>query len=74
MGLMKSPTPAEIAVLTLVMVGLLIGFGLTGLAVAWQAPPEKHDLAHALNFLSSCSLGLGILLALTYRIVRRWLG
>ena len=71
---MKSPTHGEIGVLTWVMVGLLVGFGLTGLVVAYRAPPEKHDLALALNFLSGCSLGLGILLAIIYRIVRRWLG
>ncbi len=74
MGYMKPPTLGEIGVLTWIMVGLLFGFGVVGLVVAHRAPPDKQDLAHALNFLSSCSLGLGVMLAVIYKIIHRWLG
>lgn len=67
----KPPTPAEYAVITVVIAGLLIIFGVVGLVVAFRAPPEKHELALALEHRAFLSLGIGIGIAFVYWLIRR---
>jgi len=67
----RPPTPAEYAVAAVLIAGLLIGFGIVGFIFAFRAPPEKHELAMALEHYSAWSLGIGIGVALVAWLVRK---
>ena len=68
----KSPTPAEYAVIALVVAGLLIIFGAIGLTTGLLAVPEKAETSAALTKLGAASLGLGLFVAVAYWVIRRW--
>lgn len=67
------PTPSEYAVIAVVIAGLLISFGMAGVAAGFFAAPEKHLVARALIKLGGTMLGLGILVAVAYWAVRRFM-
>jgi len=67
----RPPTPAEYAVAVVLISGSLIGFGIVGFIFAFRAPPEKHELALALEHYSALSLGIGIGVALVAWLVRK---
>jgi hypothetical protein len=51
--------------------GVLMILGIVAVAMALRAPPEKHDLAVALEHLGLLSLGLGAGLAFIFWLYRR---
>jgi len=51
--------------------GLLVVFGVVGLAAAAMAPATKADIAARLVVYGGWSLGLGVLLAAAYWLFRR---
>ena len=67
----RPPTPAEYAVTAVLIAGSLIGFGVVGFIFAFRAPPEKHELALALEHYSAWSLGIGIGVALIAWLARK---
>jgi hypothetical protein len=67
----QPPTPTEYAVIAWVVAGLLIAFGVVALVFSFRAPPEKHELAVALEHRGFWSLGLGVGIASIYWLVRR---
>ena len=67
----KPPTPAEYAVIAVLISGSLIILGVVGLVFAFRAPPEKHELALALEHYSAWAIGLGVGIALIAWLVRR---
>jgi hypothetical protein len=68
----QPPTPTEYAVITWVIAGLLIAFGIVALVFSFRAPPEKHEIAVALEHRGLWSLGLGVGIAGIYWLVRRF--
>jgi hypothetical protein len=67
----RPPTPVEYLVVVVLISGSLIGFGIVGFIFAFRAPPEKHELAIALEHYSAWSLGIGIGVALVAWLVRK---
>jgi hypothetical protein len=67
----RPPTPAEYAVAAGLISGSLIVFGMVGLVFVFRAPPEKHELALALEHYSAWSLGIGAAIALISWLVRK---
>ena len=49
-----------------------MGFGVMGLIAAQGAAPEKAELALALEQRALWTLGLGCVLAIAFRVFRRW--
>jgi len=56
----KPPTPSEFTVIAVVVVISLIAFGVAAVVISFRAPPEKHEMAIALEHLGFWSLGLGV--------------
>jgi hypothetical protein len=67
----KPPTPAEYTVIVVLIAGSLIILGIVGFVFAFRAPPEKHELALALEHYSAWSIGLGVGVALIAWFVRK---
>ncbi len=67
----RPPTSAEYAVAAVLIAGSLIGFGIVGFIFVFRAPPEKHELALALEHYSAWSLGIGVGVALITWLVRK---
>jgi hypothetical protein len=70
--LTKRPTPSEYAVIAVVISGGLIVLGAIALIVALRAPASKHDAAISLMHYGFWSLGIGILIAFAFWLVRRF--
>jgi hypothetical protein len=47
--------------------------GLIALVAGFRAPPEKHDLAVAVEYIGAWCVGIGVAVALGYWLVRRWM-
>jgi len=67
----KSPTTAECTVIVVLISGSLIILGMVGFVFAFRAPPEKHELALALEHYSAWSIGIGVGIALIAWLVRK---
>ena len=67
----KRPTPSEYAVIVIAISSGLIVLGAIALIVAFCAPAGKHDAAVALMYYGGWSLGIGILIAFAFWLVRR---
>jgi hypothetical protein len=68
----KPPTRSEYAVIVVVIAGLLIAFGGVAVLVGLRAPPEKHEVATALEHRGLLSLGLGVGIASIFWLFRRF--
>ena len=71
-SLSKRPTPSEYAVIAVVISGALIVLGVVALIVAFRAPAEKHEAAASLMHYGGWSLGIGVLIAFAFWLVRRF--
>ncbi len=67
----KPSTPSELAAIVVCTATVLIVPGLVGLAYGHLAPPEKRDVAVAAPYYGGWALGLGLFVAITFRIVRK---
>lgn len=67
----RPPTPAEFAVIALLIAGSMIALGIVGFIFAFRVPPEKHELALALEHYSGWSLGMGVGVVLVFWLVRK---
>lgn len=67
----KRPTPSEYAVIAVGASALLILLGLVGFGFRILAAPQKPELAAALVYYSSWSLGIGIFIGFSYWLFRR---
>ncbi len=67
----KPPTASEYAVLAMGTATLLIVLGLVGFGFVLFAAPANEKTVATLIWYSAVSLGLGVLIALAYWIVRR---
>lgn len=67
----RETTPAEYAVLVVFAAAFFIIVGLISLVVAFRAPPEKHDLAVALEHRGLVLVGVGVAIAFLYWVYRR---
>jgi len=65
------PTPFEYGLIVVVFSGVLIVFGVVGLAAAALAPAAKADIAARLVIYGGWSLALGVVLAGAYWLFRR---
>ena len=68
----KPPTPSEFAVIAWVIAILLIAFGIFGLVFAFRAPPDKHEIAIALEHRAFLALVIGFGIIGAYWFVRRF--
>ena len=68
----KPPTPAEYLVIIVLICSSLIVLGIVGFIFAFRAPPEKHELAAALEHYSSWSLGLGSAISILILLLRKF--
>jgi hypothetical protein len=68
----EPPTPSVYAIIVVVLVGLLIGFGVVALVVAARAPAEKHQMALALEHCGFVFLGFGVMIGAIFWLVRRF--
>lgn len=69
----KPPTPSDYAVILALVVLVFIGLGVAALVVAFRAPPEKHDLAVALEHRGFWLLGIGVGFANIFWLRRRFM-
>jgi len=67
----KRPTPGEFAVLVVSTSLFLIAAGIIALVIAVRAPDSKRDLAAALAYRGFGCLGLGLVIAFGYWVLRR---
>jgi hypothetical protein len=65
------PTPFEYGLIVVILCGVLIVFGVVGLAAAALAPAAKAEIAAQLLVYGGWSLGLGVVLAAAYWLFHR---
>lgn len=68
----KPPTPAEYAVLAVTISAALIIFGAIALVSAFLISAKDHAAASAQVYLGSWSIALGLLVALSFWLARRF--
>jgi hypothetical protein len=68
----KPPTAAEYAVLAITISAALILFGAIALVSAFLISAKDHAAAAAQVYLGSWSIGLGLLVALSFWLARRF--
>ena len=68
----KPSTPSELAVIAICAAVVLIVLGLAGLAYGHFAPPEKQEVAVAVAYYGGWSLGIGLFVAVSFWVVRRF--
>jgi hypothetical protein len=71
MHLSRRPTPFEFALVFYFIALLLIGFGIASLIAAHRAPPEKAEIAAAVELRAWWSLGLGTGIGFLFWLFRR---
>ncbi len=67
----KKPTPAEYSVLVVFASALFIILGIVALVMGFRAPPEKHELAVALEYRGAGCLGFGVAIAFVFWLYHR---
>jgi hypothetical protein len=67
----RETTPGEYAVLVVFGAAFFIILGLIMVVVALRAPPEKRELAAAVEYRGFWSLGIGVAIAVAYWLYRR---
>lgn len=70
----QKPTPSEYAVLTVLASAVCIVLGVVALVVAFRAPEEKQELAAVVMRGGWVSLGIGLTIAVAFRLFRRFAG
>jgi len=70
----RKPTPSEYAVLVVFISAVFIILGIIALVVGFRAPIEKHDLAVTLECRGAWCLGIGVAIAIGFRLFLRILG
>ena len=67
----REPTPSEYAVLVWFVSLVFIVFGIVALVMGLRAPPEKHDVAIALEQRGAWCLVIGLGVQFLYWLYRR---
>ena len=67
----RKPTGSEYAVLVVFVSVVFIVLGVIALVMGFRAPMQKHDVAVALEYRGAWCLGIGVVIALGFWIVRR---
>lgn len=68
----KEPTPSEYAVLVWFASVVFIILGVVAIVIGLRAPPQKHELAIALEYRGCCCLAIGFAILGLYWLYRRF--
>ena len=68
----RPPTRAEYQVLAVASCVLFLAFGVAGIVAGVMAPPEKQELARLAIGYGATSVGIGIIIAIGFWLVRRF--
>jgi len=68
----RPPTRAEYQVLAVGSCVLFLAFGVAGIVAGVMAPPEKQELARLAIGYGVTSVGIGVIIAIGFWLVRRF--
>ena len=68
----RSPTRAEYEVLAVGSCLFFFALGLAGIVAGVMAPPEKQQLARLAIDYGATSIGIGVIIAIGFWLVRRF--
>jgi len=68
----RPPTRAEYQVLAVASCVLFLAFGVAGIVAGVMAPPEKQELARLAIGYGVTSVGIGVIIAIGFWLVRRF--
>jgi hypothetical protein len=68
----RPPTRAEYQVLAVASCGLFLFFGLASIVAGFMAPPDKQELARLAIGYGATSVGIGVIIAIGFWLVRRF--
>ena len=68
----RPPTRAEYQVLAVASCVLFLAFGVVSIVAGVMAPPEKQELARLAIGYDATSVGIGIIIAIGFWLVRRF--
>ena len=68
----RPPTRAEYQVLAVASCVLFLAFGVAGIVAGVMAPPEKQELARLAIGYGATSVGIGVIIAIGFWLVRRF--
>ena len=68
----RPPTRAEYQVLAVASCVLFLAFGVVSIVTGVMAPPEKQELARLAIGYGATSVGIGVIIAIGFWLVRRF--